>query len=72
MESEQGLLKQRLARLKELKRRKTDPAAATAINDEIGDVETRLQVRDELALEIGEDPQTKVDALRAVTDSLHP
>ena len=72
MESGQELLKQRLARLKELKRRTTDPAAATAINDEIGDVETHLQVRDELALEIGDDPQTKVAALRAVTDPLRP
>jgi hypothetical protein len=72
MESGQELLRPRLARLKELKRRTTDPAAATAINDEIGDVETRLQVRDELALEIGDDPQTKVAALRAVTDPLRP
>jgi hypothetical protein len=59
MESEQELLRQRLARLKELKWRTTDPAAVTAINDEIGDVETPLQVRDGLALEIGDDPRPR-------------
>ena len=51
MESEQELLRQRLVRLKELKWRTTDPAAATVINDEIADVETNLRVRDELVLE---------------------
>jgi len=72
MESEQELLRQRLARLKELKWRTTDPAAATAINDDIGDVETLLRVRDESAREIGDDPKTEVDALHAATDPLRP
>ena len=56
MESEQELLRQRLAYLKEPKWRTTDPTAATVINDEIGDVETHVRARDELAIEIGDVP----------------
>ena len=48
MESEQELLTRRLAHLKELKWQTTDPAAATVINDQIGDVETQLRARDGL------------------------